>query len=349
MIKSFRRCLAALMLGAVVLALLLTLPASANPGLSVSGALMMADVSPGQTLTWPITVSFAADDPAADMVVQVMGINQSLSGVNDALAGSEDTYSYSARSFITINKSSFHLEPGVPQNLTATIQIPSDIGAGGRYAIINVATQPAAGSTGVSFVAAVNVPIVLTIKGSQLVHTGKITSLSTGNITSGQPVQILTDFQNTGNHHFKVKGEVAVSNSQGQIMGTVAVPLTASSVLPGMTRRLQAAFIPQGELAAGKYAISAKVMLEDGTVLDTVTGSFEVKQAYVPPTGTVAALSPTAPAASLPASIAAAASTPAATATTGSGGGMNSTVIIGIAAGVIIVVLLALLFRRRGG
>jgi hypothetical protein len=287
-----------------------------------------------------MSVSIASADPAADMVVQVMGMNQSLDGVNNALMASEDTGPYSARSFITVDKSSFHLEPGGSQNVTATIQIPQDVGAGGRYAMINIVTQPKAGGAGVSFVAAVNVPIALTIKDSQLVHTGSITILSTGNITSGQPVAIFTDFQNTGNHHFKVQGEVTVSNASGQIMGTVAVPLTASSVLPGMTRQIPAAFIPQGELAPGDYTINSKVMLEDGTVLDEAAGSFEVEQAYTPPPGTVAEVSmtPTALATS------SASSTP----TAGTTAGVNWMYIVLGAAGVIIVVLLVLLLRRRG-
>jgi hypothetical protein len=285
-------------------------------------------------------ISIGNADQATDITVQVLGMVQSPDSALGALMPSEDTGSYSARQFITLDKSSFHLEPGGSENVTATIQIPQDVGDGGRYAIINIMTEAVAGGPGVRFAAAVNVPIFLTIKDSQLVHTGTITNLSTGNITSGQPVDIFTDFLNTGNHHFKVMAEVTVGNASGQIMGTVAVPLTASSVLSGMTRQIPAAFIPPGELAPGDYTISSKVMLEDGTVLDEAAGSFEVEQAYTPPPGTVAEVSmtPTALAAS------SASSTP----TAGTTAGVNWTYIVLGAAGVIIVVLLVLLLRRRG-
>jgi hypothetical protein len=274
-----------LLLAALVVVLcegLLPLAAFANPGLRVSGALLVTDVSPGQTFTYDMVVSIASTDPATDIVVQVMGMTQSPDGVNGALPASNDTGPYSARSFITVDKSSFHLTPGASQQVVATIQVPQDVGAGGRYAMINIATGTAGGA-GIHYVEAVNVPIALTIQGSQLIHTGQITELSIGNVTSGQPVDITTIFQNNGNHHYKVKGEVSVVNARGQVMGNITIPLTASSILPEMARRLKAAFMPSGELAAGTYAVYSKVMLEDGSILDQASTKFEVQQAYVPP------------------------------------------------------------------
>jgi hypothetical protein len=170
--------------------------------------------------------------------------------------------------------------------------------------------------------------------------------LSTGNITSGQPVDILTGFQNTGNHYFKIRGEVTVGSASGAVLDTIAVPLTASSLLPGMTRRLDASFIAPSELAPGKYTIGSKVMLDDGTVLDESTGSFEVKQAYVPPPGTIAALSvtPAVPAAS---STAPASSSASSTPSAGTASGSKWMYPVLAVAGVIIVVLLVLLLRRK--
>ena len=86
MLKSRRRHIAALILAVIVLTLSLALlasPACANPGLSLSGAMLVTDVSPGQTLTHKMKISFGENDTAKDMVVQVTGIMQSLDGVND--------------------------------------------------------------------------------------------------------------------------------------------------------------------------------------------------------------------------------------------------------------------------
>jgi hypothetical protein len=283
MTKLRHRYLAFLATGAVMLTLaLLAVPASANPGLRVSGAIVRADAIPGTSYTHTMTIGTREDDPPMDIAVDVMGLGQSLEGACQALEAAEDTSTYSARSFITLDKSSFHLEPGDSQEVVATINIPGDVGAGGRYAVIYIHTQPT-GEGQVGIISAINVPVYLTIKDSQLIHTGKIIELPTKEAVSGEPVEILTMFQNTGNHDFKVKGEVTINGTQGQILETITVPVTTSSVVPGITRQLKAIFIPQGELPLGSYSVESKVMLEDGTVLDEASGSFEVKEPYIPP------------------------------------------------------------------
>ena len=282
--KSFRKYgrLLPVALTVAILLALIAVPVYANPGLKVSNAAIVIDVSPGQTLTQKMTASIAAADPATDILVKITGVAQSVDGGYQLLDAAQDTSPYSAREFVTVDKNSFHLEPGGSQDVIATIQVPQDVGVGGRYAIINMSTKPMPGA-GVNIITAVNVPVYLTVKGSQLVHTGKITELSIGNFTSSQPVNILTNFQNTGNHHFKVKGEVAVMNAQGQNLGTISIPVTSSSILPDTVRQLQATFMPTGELAPGTYTISSKVMLEDGTVLDEANSTFKINAPYVPP------------------------------------------------------------------
>jgi len=261
---------------------LLAMPVSANPGLRVSGAICEGDVVPGNNYTHTMTISTRDTDPAMDIQVDVRGLGQSLEGACQALEAPEDTSPYSARSFITLNNSSFHLEPGGSQVVVATIRIPGNATAGGRYAVIYVHTQPTGGGQ-VGIISAINVPVYLTIKDSQLIYEGKIIELSTSEAVSGEPVEILTMFQNTGNYYFKVKGEVTIKDTQGQILETISIPVTASAAVPGITRKLKATFIPQGELPLGNYSVQSRVMLEDGTLLDEASGSFEVKEPYIPP------------------------------------------------------------------
>ncbi len=315
-----------------MLALLIAIPVAANPGLKVSGAILVTDTSPGVTLTHKMTVSLGDGDPATEITVQVGGIGQSLDGAYYLLEAPEDT-SYSARQFITVDKESFHLEPGAPQDITATIHIPQDVGTGGRYALINIKAGPV-GEGQVATVAAVNVPIALTIKDTVLTHQGKITELTTSEAVSGRPLGIITTFQNTGNHHFRVKGEVTVSNSKGEVLGTVSTSLTPSSIVPTMSRRLKAAFTPQGELPPGVYSVKSMVMLEDGTLLDEAEGSFEVKELYVPPT-------PVTPPSLMTPVLPSAAPVPA------PGAGVNWTLIGGSIVIVGLVIVLLLIRRRR--
>jgi len=272
----------AILVAGLVLPFVFTPLALANPGLRVSGAKLIADVAPGQTITHTMTISIMDADPPLDMLVQVTGFGQSLEGAPQVLEASEDTSPFSTRSFITLDTTSFHLDPGDSQQVTATISIPQDVSAGGRYALIDIRSQPI-GEGGVGVVTAIAVPIALTIKGSELIHEGRITEVSTSDAISGQPVDIFTTLENTGNHHFKIKGEVTVSDAAGETLDTIYTSLTSSSVVPTLSAQLKATYIPQGELPLGVYSVKSRVMLEDGTILDEAEGSFEVKEPYVPP------------------------------------------------------------------
>ena len=262
------------------LALLPTLPVLANPGLTVDGAILDTEVSPGNH-EHIMVVGIDKDDVATGIVVEVNGFGQQLDGVPRALSPEVDTSPYSASGFINVDKTSFHLEPGESKKVTATINIPTDVGDGGRYAVIQIRTAvPREGMVGI--VSGITVPIFLTIRDSELVHEGKITKITTSEVVSGQPVDVFTTFQNTGNHHFKVKGKVTISNSHGEILDTIHIPLT-SSVIPTMSRQIRTTFIPQGELPSGIYSIKYRVMLKDDTTLDEATSSFEVKEPYILP------------------------------------------------------------------
>lgn len=256
-------------------------PAIADSGLSVSGAIVVADVSPGDTIIHKMNVSIGSSSAPADILVQLGGIGQAFDGGYQLLDNSHDNYDYSASQFTTIDKNEFHLDPGTSQEVNVTISVPGNVTTGGKYALINIRTKPS-NNNGVGVISAVNVPIFLSIKNVEHVHTGKITGLTSTEATSGIPLDILTTFYNTGNHHFKFKGELTISDSQGKMLDSLYVAI-GSSLIPNMSRQLKATFIPEAELPQGTYNIKSKVMLEDGTLLDEATGNFEIKAPYVPP------------------------------------------------------------------
>lgn len=283
---SIGKCLMPLALAVALSLAQIAAPAIANPGLSVENAGVVGTVNPGQTFSHTMTVTIESGDAATDISVAVAGIRQTPNGGYELLDTSHDTSQYSAREFVAVDKAAFHLEPGGSENVTATVAVPQEVGDGGRYAMIHVAAKPAA-ADGVAVSTAVDVPVYLTINNTQLIHTGGIARVAIGEITTGQPISIMTDFQSTGNHHFTVKGEVTVTNQQGQNLDTIAVPVTSSSILPGMVRRLEASFIPAVVLDAGTYAVDSKVMLEDGTLLDQASTTFDVEGPYTAPEGTL--------------------------------------------------------------
>jgi len=261
---NFCRYMVLMVVAMTVLALLPS-PTLADPGLRVTNPKLETDVSPGEVISHTMSVGIRETDAPMDIAVEV-----------------RDSGEYSAADFIAIDNPSFHLEPGDSQDVTATITVPSDVGDGGRYAIIGIKQKPPPGE-GIGIMVAVDVPVRLTIKDSRLIHTGKITEVTIGKAVSGQPVNILITFQNTGNHHFKAKGEVTISDAQGKGLDTVYISVSPAPVIPGLSAELKATYIPRGELAPGVYSVKSRVMLEDGILLDEAEGSFEVKEPYVPP------------------------------------------------------------------
>lgn len=274
-----KRCVfLSLAMVAVILCLsLMAIPASANYGISLTPfESIKADVTPGETLTHQMKLTLGKQDQAIDIAVDVMGFGSSLDGSPQAIEAVQDTSPYSARSFISVDKRSFHLEPGESQDIIATIAVPANVGEGGRYAIIYIHQQQPGGGVGAGSLSAFNIPVLLTISGSTLVRTGKITEITAGKALSGQPVDIFTKFQNTGNYHLKFKGEVTISDSQGKALDTIYTTLTPSSIIPGGTVKLTTTFTPKGELPLGVYSVNSKVMLEDDTVLDQASGNFNM-------------------------------------------------------------------------
>ena len=257
---------------------------SGTPGITVSNAGIVNIVSPGQIFTQTMNVSIGPNTPATTVTVDIDGVAQSNNGTYILLDAAHDTSPDTARPFITVNKSSFYLQPGGSQALVATISIPQDASLGGYFAVIHISNPPVAESgSNLAISTAVNDPVYLTIKGSQLNQTGTITGITTGTITNSQPITITTSFQNTGNIYFKVEGQTTITNDQGVTLGTIPMPLTSSSIIPGMSRNLEAIFTPSGSLSPGTYTIRSVVMSSDSILLDKSDGTFTIKAPYKPP------------------------------------------------------------------
>jgi len=266
---------------------LVPIPVFADSGLTISpfGAIAL-NVTPGEKTTQQIELTLGQQSQAMDIAIDVVGFGSTLDGTAQVIEPAQDTDSDSARSFITINKNTFLLEPGESQNIIATISIPANVGNGGRYALIYIHQLPNTAAPGAQSLSSFNIPVLLTIQGSTLVQTGKITAISTTAVNNGQPPDILTYFQNTGNIHYKVQGYVTVKDAQGQTLDNISIPLSASSILPGAIRLLDITLPSTSATLTEGDTIDAKITLQDGTLLDETASTFPITTQYVPPTTT---------------------------------------------------------------
>jgi hypothetical protein len=266
----------------VLLAALLCTPTSA--GLTVAGAKYMGDIAPGDTYVHSIIVSTKPADAPMDILIDVMGFGQNTDRGYTSLPAALDTGPFTARPFITLDASSFTLKPGESKTVKATIAVPANTGAGGRYAMIYIHTKPGGGGGTMAIAAAIAVPVMVTIKGQPVTETGSVTDIKTLTKQDGRTA-ILTTFQHTGNHHFyNATNEVRVTDGQGREVAKVTLPPSAIAIMPGATVAFEA--VTPAPLAPGTYTAESKVTLPPGTVLDTRTMTVEVAagpSATVPP------------------------------------------------------------------
>jgi hypothetical protein len=226
--------------------------------------------------------------------VEVFGFGQNMDQGYTPLTSKDDVSPYSARSFITLDNSSLHLEPGVAQSVNAKITIPVNSGPGGRYALIYIHALPGKGK---SFTTAIMVPVMVTISGSTPTEIGSITNLSVSDVTIGQPISVTTTFNNNGNYHYyHTMNIVTISDANGNHVGNFSTQPSVYAIIPGST--VQYIATPELQnIPVGTYTADSKVLLEDGKVLDEKNTTFAVKTNYVPPpTETHITVSPGSPA-----------------------------------------------------
>ena len=267
-----------LMVGMLILCVISISPVA---GIKVLGSKYMSSISPGDTVVHTMTVSTGTDDPPMDMQVDVWGFGQTLQKSYNSLPPSADTSPYSARGFITLSSSSFHLNPGESKEITANIAIPTTVGNGGRYALITIHNAPL-GNGSTAIVTAISVPVMITIAKSNLLQTGTIADVTVGDIVPGQPIRFTTSLKNTGNiHYYDTKNIVNITDSTGKEMAGAATDPSPYAIIPSFTVKYDLNL--DTPLPPGTYTATSKVSLGDGTVLDTKTTSFEVPANYIPP------------------------------------------------------------------
>ena len=268
---------AALALTCLLLMVLCFTPVSA---IGVTGAKYMGSITPGGTDIHTMTVSIGADQKPTDIQIDVLGFGQTVEKNYIPLDPAHDLGPYSGRTFISLSKTTVHLEPGTSQDVKATITLPQNVGSGGRYAIISV---HALAKSGEFITTGVDIPVLITVSGTTPTESGSIQTVDMGEVTIGQPIKVTTTFKNTGNYHYYyTQNTVAIRDVKGNLAGNYSTQPSIFAIIPGNTVNYVATPEIQN-LPAGTYTADSKVLLEGGAVLDEKSTTFDVKTNYVPP------------------------------------------------------------------
>lgn len=247
-----------------------------SSALGVNGATLVASVTPGEAIHHEMTVSLGKSEAPMDMVADLTGMNQTLSGTYLAVSKENDTGPYTARPFFNISPTSFHLDSGGSQTVILEGKVPENVGDGGRYALVTFKSAPL-GNRSVGVLTEIQVPIALTISGSKLVKTGEISSLKFDEPALASQQNLTVIFKNTGNIHYKTIIDAALKDKDGKNLADASAR-SGSSINPASSRLMRLSFIPKTKLQPGTYTFSAQVKLEDGTVIATKEAELGIKQ-----------------------------------------------------------------------
>lgn len=254
----------------LLLAILAMAPAS---GITVSGIALVADVSPGEQIVYNMTAT--ADDVSepVDVTAHIIAFTHNLKGERVPIPDNESS-PYTARDFLKITPEMATIEPGGEVVFVLEGVVPEDVGDGVRYALVRISTVPSGNDT-VEFASEVDVPVFLTIAGSEIIEAGEISDL---NVSKGDDGGLMATFlfTNTGNHHCKAVGTVVLKDDEGNVIDEASHSAGGSSVLPSTTRQCFFELAKEADLAPGTYTVEATVAKTDGTVVDTEVTTIEV-------------------------------------------------------------------------
>jgi hypothetical protein len=258
-----------------IILLILTAFAPAEAGLTVSGGLLMVNVTPGQHISHVINVSTEKTDPSMDIQVDVNGFGQKLDGANDDLPTKLDVSPYSARPFLNVTPNKFSLVPGGTKKILLNVDVPQDIGKGGKYALVNIYSPPIIIGI-LSVVIAVDVPVVLTIAETEQIKKGEIVDLEISKPVSVEQQNVSVILKNTGNYHYKAFAEAVLIDKMGKILANTSSPVSLTSILPFTLRIFDLSLVPRVPLDPGNYYVNATVRLENNTIIANREAAFTV-------------------------------------------------------------------------
>lgn len=238
-------------------------------GLSIDGALCNLIVVPGQTYQHIIQIT---NDPnSAEVVVrlEVKELGQDLFGSYVPLSNTAPG-PLSARDWITsIDRSEMILQPGRSAKATVTIQTPLGIGGETRYAAVHIYSgQTGEQTAGLGTQTTYLVPIVLTPQGLRPVDIGQILGVEVERAAADQPFKFKVSYKNSGNYHYRARGQVLVKDTAGAILSTLDLPVSSTSLIPSFPHQFEVAYTAVEVFLRQDTVLLVRIYHENGNLLD---------------------------------------------------------------------------------
>lgn len=241
--------------------LILCLIAPVMGATTLNGVKLMGNYTTNETIIFPMKLSTSSSDPNITYQITVLGFGNNAAGSYIGIKPDQDISPYSARPYITLDKSEVTITPGKSEIVTATIKTPTSA-LGGLYALINIHPK-ITNSNGTTVVTAMNVPVMITITNNTLIRTGEITK-----IVIDPPNTVSTTFTNTGNiHYYNVRNIIGINNEY------LSTNPLITAIIPGETVIFSQHM--NKSLNTGTYIITSYIIAEDEFVIAVNKTTFD--------------------------------------------------------------------------
>ncbi len=244
-------------------ALLLWYPA----GAAIEGeeTVIALALEPGSSYSVPIPIFLAPGEPEGPYRIAVADLGQSaFDGSFIALLPGEVPGPHSARPFLVLEEDQVVLRQG-NNVINVTIKLPPDPGDGGRYAIIQVRRTTDI-PTGPQPVPIAEIPLFITIEGSNIITTDEITAMEVTIIGREDSTRVLTYFRNTGNFHLSgIMNRVIVKDRDGKVITQGETGTIAQPIIPDQEIMFNVSI--GKSFSNEEFVLVSRIELPDGTTL----------------------------------------------------------------------------------
>lgn len=280
-LKYFKKAKSKLLLTLFLLALFLVLAGAPfilaqfeGEGLTISPPVKELTLVPGQStaqaikLTNPTKNIIEVYPKAMDFKAKNEG------GEPEFFISGEEGKNFSLSAWIKLNQTKIALTPEQVVEFSYTINTPEDAEPGGHYGVVFFASEPPEIEKDTSQVAIGSMigSLVLGRVPGDIKEEGKLETFQAPWFSFKPPVEFITRIANTGNVHFKPKGEIKIKSFFGKEKGSIKVNEEQGNVLPDSIRKFTQKWEPKVTLFSPIGRYTGELKLTYGEDEKTLTG-----------------------------------------------------------------------------
>lgn len=240
--------------------------------LAFSPQVLELSANAGDSITNEIRLDNLSD---GEVVIDVTPKNFSPQGEEGEVTLTDEDTSFSLADWISVVPKTATLAGRSSQDFTIQINVPNNAEPGGHFGSVVFKTRPPQDQPGAATVSQEVAPIILVAVAGDIVQNAELVEFTASkNFWSNEkPITLDTRVRNTGNVHFKPKGEITIKNMFGSEVTTI--DLDEKNVLPDSIRKLTTEWGDPG-FAIGRYTADLTLVYgEDNTIL-TASSTFIV-------------------------------------------------------------------------